>query len=124
MYVFLADLPILKLFLFSGKDLSDIDLLTCFLANHPYMSFIGLMLTENCENDLFTTSEKFVVTGKANERQILESLRRYIHRPFYIEKALYNLFRATTACNTPKEDAIKVFLHFCCRQMSKFQKQD
>lgn len=52
------------------------------------------MLTNICNEAMFN-DDKYVVTGTANERQILEALRRYIHRPSYIQKALYHLFSLT-----------------------------
>ncbi len=74
-----------------------IELLIIFIQHHPRLSFIGLMLTEViCSNPYFVNNKDLIVTGKANEKQILEALKRYMQRPTYIQKALYNLFYLTT----------------------------
>lgn len=48
------------------------------------------------------------VTGEANERQVVESLRRYTSRILYMQKTLYTLFSLTQEMIAPREDIIKV----------------
>ena len=59
---------------------------------------------------LFSQTETLTVTGRANEKQILASLKRYIHRPAYIQKALYHLFSLTQGYTQPREDVIRLVL--------------
>ena len=59
---------------------------------------------------LFSQTETLTVTGRANEKQILASLKRYIHRPAYIQKALYHLFNLTQGYAQPREDVIRLVL--------------
>ena len=53
------------------------------------------MMNDLSAHPVFTNNENLTVTGKANEKQVLEALRRYHYRPKYIEKALYHLFQLT-----------------------------
>lgn len=48
------------------------------------------------------------VTGEANEKQILEALKRYVLRAVYVQKSLYTLFRLTQVMVEPREDIIRV----------------
>jgi hypothetical protein len=48
------------------------------------------------------------VTGIATESQLLEALRRYTHRPVYVQKCLYNLFRLTPNFGDARVDVIQV----------------
>lgn len=48
------------------------------------------------------------VSGEADERQIMEALRRYVSRCVYVQKSLYTLFRLTQIMLKPREDIIKV----------------
>jgi hypothetical protein len=48
------------------------------------------------------------VTGIATESQLLEALRRYTHRPIYVQKCLYNLFRLTPNFGDARVDVIQV----------------
>ena len=48
------------------------------------------------------------MTGEANERQVVESLRRYTSRILYMQKTLYTLFSLTQEMIAPREDIIKV----------------
>jgi len=69
------------------------------------------MLTDVCKDDMFQTSgSALVVTGSANEAQILESLERYLDRQHYVKKSLSYLFGLTQGYVTPRTDIIKVFL--------------
>lgn len=52
----------------------------------------------------------FKVSGMATEAQILEALRRYPHRPTYVQKCLYNLFRLTPHFSEPRVDVIKLVI--------------
>lgn len=48
------------------------------------------------------------MSGTASESQILEALRRYPARPFYVQKCLYSLFRLTRNFNQVRVDIIKL----------------
>ena len=48
------------------------------------------------------------VTGEANEKQVRETLRRYLVRPLYMQKSLYTLFSFTQDMFEPREDIIQV----------------
>jgi hypothetical protein len=70
------------------------------------------MLTDVCKDDMFQTSgSALVVTGSANEAQILESLERYLDRQHYVKKSLSHLFGLTQGYVTPRTDIIKVFYY-------------
>lgn len=109
-------LPLLTSLDISGKELRNVDVLATFLRYHPDLKFMGLMLTDTCKHDVFVNDQHMfyslerVVSGCANEAQILEALRRYIQRPQYITKALYHLFRLTQCYTEPREDVIKLVL--------------
>ncbi|CAG2054174.1 unnamed protein product, partial [Timema podura] len=53
---------------------------------------------------------KMVVAGTANECQIMEALRRYAHRPLYVQKCLFTLFRLTPEFSHARVDIIKLVL--------------
>jgi len=91
----------------SGRELASVDFLLRFLAQHPKLSFLGLMMNDLSAHPVFTNNENLTVTGKANEKQVLEALRRYHYRPKYIEKALYHLFQLTNGYTDPREDFIR-----------------
>ncbi|GLH07966.1 Protein zer-1 homolog [Gryllus bimaculatus] len=92
----------------SGKDDINATELRSFLQHHKELCFLGLIDSDVCYDESFTNprhpdyNDQLVVTGTATEAQILEALRRYSHRPQYVQKCLYNLFRLTpiftTAC--------------------------
>ena len=42
-----------------------------------------------------SVSKDLVITGNANEEQTLEALKRYLHRQYFIQKALSHLFSLT-----------------------------
>lgn len=65
---------------------------------------INNILTKNLISNL-------QVTGEANEKQILEALRRYVLRAVYVQKSLYTLFRLTQVMLEPREDIIRVCLN-------------
>ncbi|KAL1415664.1 hypothetical protein MTO96_029084 [Rhipicephalus appendiculatus] len=50
------------------------------------------------------------ITGCADERQILEALRRYPDRPYYVQKSLYYLYQYTLTYSQPRVDVIKLIL--------------
>ncbi len=111
-------LPKLQSLDLSGKELTDLDLLETYLSHHKDLTFVGLMLSELCRADIFTTANcettkrnKYVVTGSANENQITEAMRRYLHRPQYIQKSLYYLFRLTQGFAMARPDIIKVIIN-------------
>ncbi|XP_052825514.1 protein zyg-11 homolog B [Octopus bimaculoides] len=96
----------------SGKEeISEVILLE-FLQHHPKLKFLGLSLTVACQFSVIASSKclhgtPIVITGEANEMQILESLRRYILREKYIQKSLYTLFSLTQNLEKPRQDIIK-----------------
>lgn len=109
-------LPHLSSLDISGKEDIDLNDLKRFLGHHPNMRFLGLVQTEACYDDMFTSSlhskysSGLVVTGSATESQILEALRRYPTRSLYIQKSLYYLFRLTQNFSEPRPDVIELIL--------------
>lgn len=100
----------------SGKeDIESADLRN-FVEAHPSLVFLGLIQTEACYDDMFTDVRSpdykagLAVTGTASEAQILEALRRYPHRPLYVQKCLYNLFRLTPNFPDARVDVIQLVL--------------
>lgn len=98
-----------------GKDDINRKDVSIFLESHPNLQFLGLFYSDICLSDRFVNTKyseynpRLVVTGTACESQILESLRRYASRSFYVQKSLYNLFRLTvTIGTTPRVDILKV----------------
>lgn len=98
----------------SGKDDIVEVILLEFLQHHPKLKFLGLSLTQACQFNVFSSAKCLnsqgnfiVVTGEANEVQILEALRRYISRSQYVQKSLYTLFSLTQNLVKPRQDIIK-----------------
>lgn len=52
------------------------------------------------------------VTGLASEKQVMEGLERYPHRPIFLQKCLLNLFRITNLYRETRSDLIKVGVHY------------
>lgn len=98
----------------SGKDGLTVNALRSFLEAHPNMSFLGLVQTDACFDEFFTRElpacSDLVITGCADERQILEALRRYSDRPYYVQKSLYYLYQYTLTYSQPRVDVIKLIL--------------
>ncbi|XP_069693619.1 protein zyg-11 homolog B-like isoform X2 [Periplaneta americana] len=100
----------------SGKDEINITELRHFIASHKHLKFLGLIHSEACYDESFVNPQhpdfnpELVVTGIATENQIMEALRRYTHRPIYIQKCLYNLFRLTPNFGNARVDVIKLVL--------------
>ncbi|KAM7287261.1 protein zyg-11 homolog B [Ixodes scapularis] len=98
----------------SGKDGVTVCALRSFLEAHPKMSFLGLVQTDACFDDYFTRelprSSDLVITGCADERQIMEALKRYPDRPYYVQKSLYYLYQYTQAYSEPRVDIIQLIL--------------
>ncbi|CAG5084820.1 Similar to Zyg11b: Protein zyg-11 homolog B (Mus musculus) [Cotesia congregata] len=100
----------------SGKDEIEVKDLKEFLKNHPHLEFLGLVHSNICyEDSLINPANKdyrpgLIVSGMATEAQILEALRRYPHRPTYVQKCLYNLFRLTPHFSEPRVDVIKLVI--------------
>lgn len=65
------------------------------------------MFTNDQSPDFIGT---MTVSGEADERQIMEALRRYVSRCVYVQKSLYTLFRLTQVMLKPREDIIKLVL--------------
>ncbi|PSN40433.1 Protein zyg-11 B [Blattella germanica] len=100
----------------SGKDEINIPDLRHFIGCHRELKFLGLIHSEACYDESFINphhpdyNSELVVTGIATEAQLLEALRRYTHRPIYIQKCLYNLFRLTPNFGDARVDVIKLVL--------------
>lgn len=111
----------------SGKDAVDVEDLRNFILTKredesmDKLEFVGLMHTSACFDDMFINKAcneydaDLVVTGNATEGQILESLRRYLNRPSYIQKSLYYLYNHTLDYNEPRVDVIQMVLPAMCR---------
>ncbi|XP_054723856.1 protein zyg-11 homolog B-like [Uloborus diversus] len=100
----------------SGKYGVDAETVKIFLKNHPNMLFLGLLETEICHDDIFCKESNpfynpnLIVTGYALEKQVLEALRRYVKRKFYIQKALCNLYSYIQNLTDVRLDIIKLVL--------------
>ncbi|PNF20924.1 zyg-11-like protein B [Cryptotermes secundus] len=100
----------------SGKDEISIPDLRHFLGCHRQLKFLGLIHSEACYDESFVNphhpdyNPNLVVTGIATESQLLEALRRYTHRPVYVQKCLYNLFRLTPNFGDARVDVIQLVL--------------
>ncbi|XP_069126204.1 protein zyg-11 homolog B-like [Argopecten irradians] len=100
----------------SGKEGAVEKTLRKFISEHKNMKFLGLARTAYCEMPMFCDDEcgdfycDIVISGDANERQVLEALRRYVHRVVYVQKSLYTLFRLTQTMVEPREDIVKLVL--------------
>ncbi|KAL3887228.1 hypothetical protein ACJMK2_027175 [Sinanodonta woodiana] len=87
-----------------------------FLESHSNIQFLGLALTHACRYPLFLGDKdselitNITVTGEANERQLLECLRRYANRQTYVKRALINLYSVTSEMTEPREDILKLLL--------------
>ncbi|GAB6022081.1 hypothetical protein CHUAL_006224 [Chamberlinius hualienensis] len=100
----------------SGKDDIDYESFNTFLSLHPKLQFIGLVNTNICTHPAFTElkhpsfRKDLIVAGNGTETQLVESLRRYIDRPHYVQKCLYHLFQLTHNYRRPREDIIKLIM--------------
>ncbi|KAL3887173.1 hypothetical protein ACJMK2_027123 [Sinanodonta woodiana] len=88
-----------------------------FLKSHSNIQFLGLALTRACRYPLFLGDKdselktNITVTGEANERQLLECLRRYAaNRQTYVKRALFKLYSVTRRMTEPREDILKLLL--------------
>ncbi|KAL3870669.1 hypothetical protein ACJMK2_038714 [Sinanodonta woodiana] len=100
----------------SGNEgLNEPDLMQ-FLKSHSNIQFLGLALTPACIYPLFLGDKdselktNITVTGEANERQLLECLRRYANRPTYVNHTLFKLCDVTSKMTEPREDILKLLL--------------
>jgi len=67
------------------------------------------MLTDVCKDEMFQLpGSNLIVSGSANEAQVLESLQRYLGRQHYVKKSLSHLFGLTQGYSVPRVDIIKV----------------
>ncbi|KAK0177397.1 hypothetical protein PV328_001455 [Microctonus aethiopoides] len=109
-------MPYLSSLDISGKDEIEVNDLKEFVQAHPRLEFLGLVHSDACYDDSFINIDhkdykpKLMVSGMATESQILEALRRYPHRPVYVQKCLYNLFRLTPNFRTVRVDVIKLVI--------------
>ncbi|KAF7993187.1 hypothetical protein HCN44_006247 [Aphidius gifuensis] len=100
----------------SGKDEIDVNDLKEFIKSHPRLEFIGLVHSDVCYDESLINplnidyKPELMVSGMATEAQILEALKRYPHRPIYVQKCLYNLFRLTPHFNEARVDVIKLVI--------------
>ncbi|XP_021353883.1 protein zyg-11 homolog B-like [Mizuhopecten yessoensis] len=109
-------LPYLTSLDISGKEGAAENTLRRFLSEHKNIKFLGLARTTYCEMPMFCDDDRadfscdIVISGDANERQVLEALRRYVQRVVYVQKSLYTLFRLTQAMEEPREDIVRLVL--------------
>ncbi len=83
--------------------------LKSFLNSHPGLQFLGLVLTQACNDETILEATTAIdVSGCGSERQVVEALRRYDNRPQYTQNSLYNLFKFTQPIIGPREDLIMV----------------
>ncbi|XP_071119076.1 protein zyg-11 homolog B-like [Haliotis cracherodii] len=99
----------------SGRDDVGEDLLKKYLSHHQRLRFLGLALIKACQYSMFIDEcpeyrDDIVVTGEANEKQIVEALRRYSVRAVYVQRALFKLFSFSQTWLEPRKDIIKVVL--------------
>nr|CAD7266549.1 unnamed protein product [Timema shepardi] len=100
----------------SGKEDISSSELRQFIHHHPQLKFLGLTHSEVCHDEGFTNPRHpdyrptLLVAGTANESQIMEALRRYAHRPLYVQKCLFTLFRLTPEFSHARVDIIKLVL--------------
>ena len=117
-------LPHLKYLDISGAERVDEDALREFVLAHPNMTFLGLMYLNACYDQMYVNPDHpnyrqdLVVTGLASEKQVMEGLERYPHRPIFLQKCLLNLFRITHLYRETRSDLIKLVvrgmrLHQC-----------
>ncbi|KAK3701133.1 hypothetical protein RRG08_029606 [Elysia crispata] len=88
-----------------------------FVEKHKRLIFLGLALTAISEYEMFQPESTwfrahldFKISGESTESQIMESLRRYLPRSAYMQKALYKLFNLSQGTEDPREDIIKLVL--------------
>ncbi|GIY94983.1 protein zyg-11 homolog B [Caerostris extrusa] len=109
-------LPFLISLDLSGRQNTDAKQLKEYLGKHKKMQFLGLMENPACQDDAFclATDPMFnpnlVVTGFATEKQVLESLRRYINRKFYVVKSLCYLYADIQNLTEIRIDIIELVL--------------
>ncbi|KAH9488283.1 Protein zyg-11 B [Bulinus truncatus] len=88
-----------------------------FLNQHKKLNFLGLALTSISEYEMFQPESIWLrnrsdlkISGETTESQIMESLRRYLPRSAYMQKALFKLFNLSQGTEEPREDIIKLVL--------------
>ncbi|XP_034254173.1 protein zyg-11 homolog B-like isoform X1 [Thrips palmi] len=107
-------LPHLQYLDISGAERVDEDALRDFVLAHPNMTFLGLMYLNACYDQMYVNPDHphyrqdLVVTGLASEKQVMEGLERYPHRPIFLQKCLLNLFRITNLYRETRSDLIKL----------------
>ncbi|XP_077981711.1 protein zyg-11 homolog B-like [Glandiceps talaboti] len=111
----------------SGRDGLMERSLSIFLDNHPHLEFLGLLLTKSMVPETlamidlcaaeFLTNERhpdyrqdLKVTGEANEKQVLEALKRYSNRANYMHKTLCTLFNMTQTLDKARVDIVQLIL--------------
>uniref|UniRef100_A0A0K8SZW5 Protein zyg-11 B n=1 Tax=Lygus hesperus TaxID=30085 RepID=A0A0K8SZW5_LYGHE len=109
-------LPHLSSLDLSGKQDIKRRELTTFLQHHKNLRYLGLVHLDLCQEECFINAKHpdhlrdLQIGGVANEEQILLSLRKYILRPMYVQKCLYNLFRLTQSFSDARVDIIQLVL--------------
>lgn len=107
-------LPHLKYLDISGAERVDEEALAAFVLAHPNMTFLGLMYLNACYEQMYVNPDHpnyrqdLAVTGLASEKQLLEGLERYPHRPIFLHKCLLGLFRITTLYRETRSDLIQL----------------
>ncbi|XP_005110536.1 protein zyg-11 homolog B [Aplysia californica] len=88
-----------------------------FVERHEKLNFLGLALTFISEYEMFQPEStwyrahpNFKISGEVTESQIMESLRRYLPRSAYMQKALFKLFNLSQGTEEPREDIIRLVL--------------
>ncbi|XP_049783276.1 protein zyg-11 homolog B-like isoform X2 [Schistocerca cancellata] len=100
----------------SGKEEINPDDLRNFIDHHKELQFLGLIHCDVCFEEYFVNPhcsgyyKNLVVAGTGTEAQIMEGLKRYTARPFYVQKCLYHLFRLTPSFTDARVDIIKLVL--------------
>ncbi|XP_055956533.1 protein zyg-11 homolog B isoform X1 [Patella vulgata] len=99
----------------SGRDDVPEDVIREYMESHRKLRFLGLALTHTCEYSMFMMESPdyrpgIVVTGEADETQLKETLKRYVSRCMYIQRALYRLFSFSQHMTEPREDIIRLVI--------------
>ncbi|XP_076463188.1 protein zyg-11 homolog B-like [Babylonia areolata] len=107
--------PLMRSLDISGREEVSEKVLVRYLESHPSLRFLGLALTKACEYSLVSDEavelrDDMRVTGEGTVKQILESLRRYVLRPVFVQKTLFKLFGFSSGLAEPRQDIIKAVL--------------
>ncbi|CAJ1071728.1 protein zyg-11 homolog [Xyrichtys novacula] len=81
-----------------------------FVEARGGLVFLGLLATGASSCDVLSTQKNLKVTGKANENQVCEALRRYRDRECFIREGLIRLYNLITDIDKPRPDMLKLVL--------------